>query len=676
VLTGDGISLSNASQIISNTVSGASTGIMAGAFPTLTLIAGNRLLGNDVGVVAHGAIVQRNLFSHNGNGISISSPTVAVLSNTVLYQTHWGLEVHLPPTAFHGNNLIGSAEYEVKNATSLDVTAGGNWWGTTDTNAIDEAIFDDADGDGLGHVDYGGFLTGPSQDAPAYVTNVTVAPDSVLGIQTGTFDVSFSRPMLESHEPIVNFNSVWRERWQDYALPAPMVFDVVIDADNSIWLASAAGAGHFDGQTFQLYTTSNSGLPANQVVAVAVDSEGVKWFAGGGYLSRFDGSSWSVIDLGPLGLSNVASLGAGPDGSVWVGTNGDGVGRLKDGAWTMLSPIPGATYSQIVVESNGTAWFVTDNNGVARLQGSTTTLYNPSTSPLTNQGTHVMAIDAQGVKWFAHENNLLRFDNTTWVTYPVESGQLPGFPVDSIAFDDAGGLWLAFQHCTATEYGLTSCIAHQVGTDWDDYGRSCPMLRVDGARRVWCASGGGSVSVLGNDRVYDLSGAGQWLDDHTWRASHDFTALVPRDTYSLTIAGAAGLDGLLIAPDAHFTFTVDYAGTITDQSAPAAPSVFATGDDGDPSAARASWTSHDSESAITGYRYAIGASEGAADIVNWTPTAATTAARAGLGLLPGQTYWVSVQAQNTGGLWSPVAGDAFIAGETKTVSIYVPLVTR
>ena len=115
--------------------------------------------------------------------------------------------------------------------------------------------------------------------------------------------------------------------------------------------------------------------------------------------------------------------------------------------------------------------------------------------------------------------------------------------------------------------------------------------------------------------------------------------------------------------DTRFTFTVDYAGEITDQTPPSAPWVIAGGKQNDASTVIAMWLATDSDSSITGYRYAIGSASGATDIVNWTETSDSFVTKSGLGLVEGQQYWVAVQARNEGGLWSTVGYSAFVASQ-------------
>ena len=167
----------------------------------------------------------------------------------------------------------------------------------------------------------------------------------------------------------------------------------------------------------------------------------------------------------------------------------------------------------------------------------------------------------------------------------------------------------------------------------------------------------------------------QWITDTVWSATYDVTSLVPRGTYTISVSGAKGTNGMEIPADTRFTFTVDYAGEITDQTPPDPPWVIAGGVEGDASTVEAMWSASDPDSSITGYRYAIGSAAGATDIVNWTNTSSNSITKSGLGLVEGQQYWLAVQARNEGGLWSASGYSAFVAGQPFRRA-FLPLVIR
>ena len=154
--------------------------------------------------------------------------------------------------------------------------------------------------------------------------------------------------------------------------------------------------------------------------------------------------------------------------------------------------------------------------------------------------------------------------------------------------------------------------------------------------------------------------SGQWPNFAQSRAFYDFNALIPRGVYTLTIAGAAGADGLEIAPNSAFTFTIDYIGN-PDISTPAAPTVRACASDST-TTLTAQWTAPPTQT-IGLYRYAIGTVPGLSDVTNWFTTTLTSVTRDNLNLLPEEAYYFSVRARNNGGMWGDIgSSNSVIAG--------------
>ncbi|MDC0309675.1 YCF48-related protein, partial [bacterium] len=84
-----------------------------------------------------------------------------------------------------GNNFIGSGSYNIENLTTKNITATGNYWGSSDESAIKASIFDYLDNIDYGVVDYSGNLSVAS-------TSVTPAPPANLAGQTGPTTMQLS----------------------------------------------------------------------------------------------------------------------------------------------------------------------------------------------------------------------------------------------------------------------------------------------------------------------------------------------------------------------------------------------------------------------------------------------------------------------------------------------------
>lgn len=201
--------ISGGSSIISNnTVTGGvdvSGGSNSSDFPVITK---NHIIGGEAGISCNGyalisdnnisdctsgirtyvvqvfggtavayPLIERNLLTHNIRGITIilSSrfepktlvPTIqnnTIANNSVgiyLYITNYGAS----PTILY-NNIHDNSEYNVQldENTENDVNATYNWWGTTDTQTINQTIYDFKKDFTLGNVQFVPFLTEPNPE--------------------------------------------------------------------------------------------------------------------------------------------------------------------------------------------------------------------------------------------------------------------------------------------------------------------------------------------------------------------------------------------------------------------------------------------------------------------------------------------------------------------------------
>jgi hypothetical protein len=197
------------------------------------------------------------------------------------------------------------------------------------------------------------------------------------------------------------------------------------------------------------------------------------------------------------------------------------------------------------------------------------------------------------------------------------------------------------------------------------------------------AANNGKIYAIGGNTVEEYTPPGwmdgeftnrQWLDPTHFRASYDFSILNPKGNYALTVDSAVGADGLAIAADSRTTFTVDYTGAVSDTTPPPPPHVTAWGN-GTLTTLSAKAIASDPESAITGYRYAIGTMPGGSDVVGWTNAAGPQITRGGLNLLPGVRYYVSFKALNAAGLWSQAGSSNYVMNGIAGL-IYLPILRK
>ena len=143
-----------------------------------------------------------------------------------------------------------------------------------------------------------------------------------------------------------------------------------------------------------------------------------------------------------LPTNNLTQLFKDKSGNLWIGTNGHGLVKLGNKAFTYFDNVNGLNSSAIfgiVVDQNYT-WVATGDEGVFRYDGKTVTHFNASNGM---GGNEVRAIvkDQKGIIWFATNNGLTKFENNKFSTYTTSHG-LPTNRIRSLMVDKKQNLWI------------------------------------------------------------------------------------------------------------------------------------------------------------------------------------------------------------------------------------------
>ena len=668
-----GIAVGNGSLAQSNDVERATGwGISASGNVTLTH---NRVVGNASGVNASSGLVQGNLIA-NSNGVGLQVGTATVVSNTLTGNKGNTLVIASGTPTITANNLeLNTGTYDLVNNTANPISATLNWWGATDNGTIDTRVYDYFDDFNLGRLTYTPVLTGPVQDAPAYVRAITLTPASPIGVETVAFDVLFSKPMDTSSNPAMEFYTAKKGTWQTYntsnsQLAHNDIRAILVDAANSKWIGADGGGVsvlHSDG-SWQIYNTSNSGLAYDIVYGIAMDRVANKWFAtyGGGVSVLYTDGTWQTYDTSNSGLpyNYVTAVALDSVGNKWFGTSGAGVCKLGiDGTWqtynTSNSGLAGDSVNALMVDLTGAVWAGGGYWASVLKSNGTWQSYNSSNSGLAFGHVQDIVMDTAGNTWFAIWSggvSVLRADGS-WYNYNTSNSGLAENAVRAIAIDAAGNKWFG-----TGWYGVSEL---QADGTWQVYGqlggKHVNKAAVDKTGNKWFGlwGWGGGVGVLW-DAKYVIVDNPRWLASNFHHTSSEINGLIPRGDYVINAQNAVGIDGIQAAPNSNYTFTVDYIG-MPETVTPPAPVVRACASSLTTTLS-AQWSVPTTQT-IGLYRYVIGTAPGQSDVTNWVTTTLTSITRANLNLLPGQTYYFSVKARNTGGIWSDVgSSNGVIAG--------------
>jgi hypothetical protein len=269
------------------------------------------------------------------------------------------------------------------------------------------------------------------------------------------------------------------------------------------------------------------------LAAFAPVSRDEAWFVGDGMLWHWTTGRWESVqvpeDAAPAG-TDVVSVAAGPDGTVWVGGRG-GVAALVDGAWRVVAPIGPVGID--TVDGNGTAWI--------RLGGDLLTAVSRDPAVPVRRLAHScetydqFAPAPDGSVYLAAESGLYRVDDDTCARVDVlGSGQ--SYQGNEVLGGPAGRLVVDVDDTTMLFDGARWTTIHE-----GEKGADSPWYAFDRDGGLWRLR-------------RDVPRASpEWFDDTRWVAvdgSHPWRALSAVDS---------GLvNSISITPDGTLWFTASF----------------------------------------------------------------------------------------------------------------------
>lgn len=102
-------------------------------------------------------------------------------------------------------------------------------------------------------------------------------------------------------------------------LPTNTLQDILIDSNNSLWMASYdKGLIKYSDGIWQFYDTNNSNIANNNILDIALDRNGKVWLGSNGSLSMFDNESFvNYFSNDSLNLEYISSISFDNSNNVW-----------------------------------------------------------------------------------------------------------------------------------------------------------------------------------------------------------------------------------------------------------------------------------------------------------------------------------------------------------------------
>jgi ligand-binding sensor domain-containing protein/signal transduction histidine kinase len=202
------------------------------------------------------------------------------------------------------------------------------------------------------------------------------------------------------------------------------------------------------GRYQQFVWLEEHGLPQNTVQAITRTRDGYLWLGTLAGLARFDGARFTVFNNGntrEINGSYITALLEDRQGNLWLGADGGGIARYRDGRFSLFTTrdgLPNNTTKALLEDRDGALWIGT-NSGLARFKDGRFTVYT-TRDGLPGDSIRALADDGAGGLWVGGAGGLARFKDGRFTVYTTRDGLLSDNVV-SLCFDRAGNLWIGVE---------------------------------------------------------------------------------------------------------------------------------------------------------------------------------------------------------------------------------------
>jgi len=198
-------------------------------------------------------------------------------------------------------------------------------------------------------------------------------------------------------------------------IPGNRVNCLNVDNQNRIWVGTDKGIGIFDGSSWIIYNSSNSGL-TNEYINKIRFYNNIVWIGTAGNLVKFDGINWFVYNE-PHGKDWINDIYIENENKLYLGTRLDGIYIFENQTFSWMRwwdyVYCTMTVSSIEKDMTNDVWFcflpdTINRSGISRWDGNSFT--NIHLGTFQNNVSHIF-IDELNNKWIATSDGLLKYDN-------------------------------------------------------------------------------------------------------------------------------------------------------------------------------------------------------------------------------------------------------------------------
>ena len=291
----------------------------------------------------------------------------------------------------------------------------------------------------------------------------------------------------------------WSGQVQDFG-PYPWGDDTVKtaceDASGNLIVGTfRSGVYWFDADGNYRHITREQGLSSDYVLSLCLDREGDLWVGtDGDGLNRVKKKVFlSPVNLSPWSVQSVARDG---NGGLWTAFNANGLAYWRTNAAQHFGVGHGQNAWTVLVDHQQQVWVGALNEGLFQLQNGE---FQPAAgAELLGRQIFALFEDRSGQVWAGTGNGLAVWNGQAWKIYTTRDG-LPENTVRAIAQDPAGVYWIGTENQGVTRLQggrFTLLPASPNGPPGNDIS----TLYIDRAGTLWVGTAGHGLACLNNGR--------------------------------------------------------------------------------------------------------------------------------------------------------------------------------
>ena len=266
-----------------------------------------------------------------------------------------------------------------------------------------------------------------------------------------------------------------------------------------------------------------AGLSESSVMSVAQTPDGYIWLGTENGLFRFDGVTFTAFDhlnTPAMGHNVVMALRVDRGGTLWIGTAGQGVVRMKDGLFQAPDPASddkNDSVTSLFEDPGGRMWVGTDGNGLLRFEHGKSKRFTKE-SGLADNSVFAIAGDSEGTVWLATQTGLSRFENNQFNRI-AQSVSLPTTDIRSLLCDRSGVLWIGSRRTGL--YRLEAHESRRFGTENGLSSNVISSIYEDRAGTLWVGTLDNGINRFDDGRFTSLTTSNGFPSGGVWTIFED-----------------------------------------------------------------------------------------------------------------------------------------------------------